>query len=312
MRILLTGASGLVGAAFARGAGAAGHDVTGAVHLFAGEIAGVTRRVAVDLTEPAAVRAMLAAARPEVIVNCAAIAEPPACTADPVGSGKLNVQLPAELARQAAEMGARLIHLSSEQVFDGTHYSAYAVTDAPRPLNLYGEQKLASERVVLSAAPGRAVVVRLPLLTGDSANRQRSLHERYFMDWQAGKTPRLYTDEHRQTCSAGEVAAVLLALCERPDIHGIRHWAGAELLTRHEIARRMRAHFRLGETAAPLLAVTRAETPAVSATRPACLALNLEPLRSELLRTPQPFAAQLEELTVPPTAVAWHQSKRAS
>lgn len=312
MKILLTGASGLVGAAFARAAGAAGHELTGIVHRFAGPIPGLAHQLAVDLTDPAAVRAALAAAQPAVIVNCAAVAEPPACAADPAGSEKLNVQLPAALARHAAATGARLMHLSSEQVFDGARYAAHAVTEAPRPLNLYGEQKLASEQAVLAAAPGRAVVMRLPLLTGDSANRQRSLHERYFLDWQAGKTPRLYTDEHRQTCSATEVAAVLLALCARPDIHGLRQWAGADLLTRHEIARRMRAHFGLGETAAPLLAVTRAETPAVAATRPAYLALNLEPLRTELGRTPQSFAAQLAELTVPPAAAAWHQANRAS
>lgn len=310
MRILLTGASGLVGAAVARRAAVDGHEVTGCVHRFAGHITGLARQVSVDLTDPAAVHEAALAARPEVIINCAAVAEPPACATDPAGSEKLNVQLPAWLAQHAAAHGVRLIHLSSEQVFDGGRYSSYAITDTPRPLNLYGEQKLAGERAVLAAMPTRAVIVRLPLLTGDSANHQRSLHERYFMDWQAGRTPRLYTDEHRQTCSAGEVAAVLVALCARPDIHGLRHWAGADLLTRHEIARRMRAHFRLGETVAPLLAVTRAETPAVSATRPACLALNLEPLRTELARAPQSFAMQLAELTVPPSALAWHQANR--
>lgn len=310
MRIFLTGASGLVGAAFARTAGVAGHEITGAVHRFTGDIPGLARKVMLDLTDPAALAAALAAARPDVIVNAAAVAEPPACVADPVGSEKLNVQLPAALARHAAATGARLIHLSSEQVFDGARYTPFATTDAPRPLNLYGEQKLAGEQAVLAAAPGAAVIVRLPLLTGDSANRQRSLHERLFQDWQAGRTPRLYTDEHRQTCSAAEVAAMILSLCGRPDLHGLRHWAGADLLTRHEIARRMRAHFQLGEADAPLLAVTRAETPAVSATRPACLALNLEPLRAELLRPLQTFADQLAELTVPPAAVAWHQARR--
>ena len=97
MRILLTGASGLVGAAVAHRAAAAGHEVTGCVHRFSGQITGLALQVTVDLTDPAAVRAAALAARPEVIINCAAVAEPPACVADPVGSEKLNVQLPATM-----------------------------------------------------------------------------------------------------------------------------------------------------------------------------------------------------------------------
>ncbi len=312
MKIFLTGASGLVGGAFARLASAAGHEVTGSTHRHPAKIPGLARQLALDLADSTAARAVLDAAQPDVVVNCAAVAEPPACTADPVGSEKLNVRLPELLARYAAgcARAVRLIHLSSEQVFAGDRPTPFAVADAPRPLNLYGEQKLAGENAVLAAAPGRAVVVRLPLLTGDSANRQRSLHERYLLDWEAGRTPRLYTDEMRQTCSAAEVAGMMLALCGRPDIAGLRQWAGAELLSRYEIGRRMRAHFRLDEKVAPLAMAARAETPAVSATRPACLALSLEPLRTELGRAPQTFAAQLAELTVPPASAAWYQAHR--
>ena len=160
---------------------------------------------------------------------------------------------------------------------------------------------------MLGAAPARSVVVRLPLLTGDSANRRRSLHERLLLDWMEGRTPRLFADEYRQTCSAANVAGLMVALCKRNDVCGLRHWAGAELLSRDEIGRRMRAHFRLGEAVAPLVAVERSALPAVAAVRPACLALAAEPLARELGLTPQSFAAQLAELTVPPAIVAWHR-----
>ena len=68
------------------------------------------------------------------------------------------------------------------------------------------------------------------------------------------------------------------SLIARPEITGVRHWAGAELLSRHEIGCRIRAHFRLDEQAASIVAVTRADAPAAAATRPACLALAVEPL----------------------------------
>lgn len=303
MRIFLTGASGLVGAAFARVAGAAGNEVTGTVFRQEGRIPGLARSIRLDLTDAADTTAALREADPEVIVNCAAVAEPPACLADPEGSAALNVRLPEFLARH----GVRLIHLSSEQVFDGARPAPFTVGDAPRPLNLYGAQKLAGEQAVLATAPEHAAVVRLPLLTGDSANRRRSLHERLFLDWMEGRTPRLFTDEFRQTCSARNVAGMMLALCRRSDIRGLRHWAGAELLSRHEIGWRMREHFRLGEAVAPLVEVTRAGQAAVAATRPACLALAVEPLATELGLTPQNFAAQLAELTVPPAAAVWYR-----
>lgn len=297
MRIFLTGASGLVGAAMARAAEAAGHEVVGTVWRQTQVLVpGLARMEILDLTSAGAVPTVLKAARPDVIVNCAAVAEPGACLADPVGAEAMNVRLPEQLAQS----GLRLIHLSSEQVFAGDRTAPQAPTDEARPINLYGRQKLAGEQAALAAAPKRTVVVRLPLLTGDSFNRQRSLHERLLLEWRAGRTVRLFTDEFRQTCTAANVAVVLLALIARPEITGVRHWAGAELLSRHEIGHRIRAHFRLDEQAAPIVAVTRADAPAAAATRPACLALAVEPLATELGLTPQPFAAQLAELTTPP------------
>lgn len=299
MRIFLTGASGLVGAAVARVAEAAGHEVVGTVwRQMQVLVPGLARMEILDLTSAGAVPTALKAARPDVIVNCAAVAEPGACLADPVGAEAMNVRLPEQLAQS----GLRLIHLSSEQVFAGDRTAPHAPTDEARPINLYGRQKLAGERAALAAAPNRTVVVRLPLLTGDSFNRQRSLHERLLLDWRAGRTARLFTDEFRQTCTAANAAGVLLALIARPEITGVRHWAGAELLSRHEIGCRIRAHFRLDERAAPIVAVTRADEPVAAATRPACLALVVEPLATELGLTPQPFAAQLAELTIPPVA----------
>lgn len=296
MRIFLTGASGLVGAAVVRVAGNAGHEVVGTVWRQTQQlIPGLARMEIVDLRTVAAVQAAVRAARPDVIINCAAVAEPGACLADPAGAEALNVGLPAWLAQG----GVRLVHLSSEQVFAGDRTAPYGPNDEARPINLYGRQKLAGERAALASAPERAVVVRLPLLTGDSFTRRRGLHERLLLDWQAGRTARLFTDEFRQTCTAANVAAVLLALAARPQITGLRHWAGAELLSRHEIGRRIRAHFRLDEAAAPIEAVTRAAEPAAAATRPACLALAVEPLATELGLTPQSFAAQLAELTIP-------------
>ncbi len=306
MKLLLTGASGLVGAAVARLAARRGAEVVGIVGRFEGELAGLTRRLSLDLADETSVTRAVRDTAPDAIVNCAAVSEPAACEADPVRSAALNVALPETLARLAQEGGATLVHISSEQVFDGASTDAYRVTEPASPINRYGRQKVASECAVLAAAPGLAAVVRAPLLLGDSPSGQRSLHERLLADWAAGRVAKLYVDEFRQPCTAENLAEVLLALVERSELRGLFHWAGAELVSRHELGRRVRERFGLSETAAPISAVTRADTPAVAALRPARLALDLAPLQDALQTRPRTIAEQLASLKLPAALRAWH------
>lgn len=306
MKLLVFGASGLVGAAVARLAAAAGHEVTGVVGHFPGAIAGAARLIAADLVDVARVRELVHTLRPDAIVNAAAISEPAVCDAQPALAEALNVQLPAALAATAPATGVRLVHISSEQVFDGTRSTPYTRADAVNPINRYGRQKVAAEDALLEAAPGLAAIVRAPLLMGDSPGGRRGVHERLLGDWAAGRVARLYTDEFRQPCTAADLAAVLVALAERRALCGVLHWAGAELISRHELGRRVRDHFRLSAAAAPIAAITRADTPAVARERQACLALDVAPLDTLLGRLPQPLDAQLATLRVPTACAAWH------
>jgi dTDP-4-dehydrorhamnose reductase len=309
MTILLTGASGLVGSAFAAAAERRGHHVIGIVGRHTGEVPGLAEKLAVNLADETATTSAVLDMFPQAIVNCAAIAAPEACEADPALAQALNVALPATLARLAHHVSARLVHISSEQVFDGARTEPFTPDDPPSPINLYGRQKLESERRVHSAAPDFAVTVRAPLLMGNSLSGRRSTHERLFADWAAGRTPRLYTDEFRQTCTAGNLAEVLLELGERRDLRGVFHWAGAELISRYALAERVREHFKLGAHDAPIAALTRADTPDVARKRQRCLALDLTPLVGKLKTRPQTIPEQLEELKVPPPCREWYFSR---
>lgn len=306
MTIFLAGASGLVGSNFARAAARRGHRVVGTVGTFAGPLEGLARQVTLNLADEAAVTGAVLDTFPEAIVNCAALSVPEQCEANPALAQALNVTLPALLARLAHHVSARCVHLSSEQVFDGTQTTPYTPADLPRPIHLYARQKLASEQAVRAAAPEFAVTVRLPLLMGNSAGGQRSNHERLMADWAAGRTPRLFVDEFRQPCSAENVAEVLVELCERHDLRGLFHWAGTELLSRHEIGRRIREHFQLTEKQAPLEAVARADHPEAQRKRQACLALDCSPLAAKLKTRPPSFAEQLAEFHVPPACREWY------
>jgi len=297
MKILLTGASGLVGAAVARQAAAGGHEVIGLVGRWAGPVPGATVLHSVDLAEKASVADWVRRTDPDAIVNAAAISEPAACETDPVLSQAMNVTLPASLAvaATAGDRPVRLVHISSEQVFDGDH-PPYSIASPPRPINLYGRQKLASEKAVLDASP-LAAVVRAPLLLGNSLSGRRSVHEKLLELWSGGGTARLYADEFRQVCTADNLAAALLELALQTEPAGLLHWAGATLCSRYEIGRQIAERFHLPPTA--VARVWRADNPEVAARRPANLALDLAPLNRVLRVQPQPLAAALQTLVLP-------------
>ena len=296
-RILVTGASGLVGGAVARLAARAGHQVTGTVNSYPHSISGLVHQLRLDLQEEAPLEAAVLAASPQAIINCAAVSEPGACERDPGRARRLNVDLPATLARLAQRHGIRLVHISTEQVFAGEN-APYRPTDGTSPLNTYGRLKAESEAVVQSLAPA-AATVRAPLLLGNSPGGKRSLHERLLADWAAGRTARLFVDEIRQVAHADNLAAVLLELALRWDLTGIFHWAGTEACTRHELGTRIRQHFGLNEPEAPIEAVTRAQVGDAARTRPRDLRLDLAPLSSNLHVRPQALAEQLAALLPP-------------
>jgi dTDP-4-dehydrorhamnose reductase len=302
MKILLTGASGLVGGAFAQRAAAAGYMVTGIVGRWPMPLPGLARQVVLDLQDGTSLDALVRETGPDWIVNAAAVSEPAECEAKPDLAWRLNVALPGRLARMARETDARLIHLSTEQVFDGAR-PPYAVGDVRRAINLYARHKVEAEDAVLGAAAESSVVLRLPLLMGNSPGGRRSVHERLLMLWAAGKPARLYLDEIRQTCTADSMARAMVEICGRPGLRGAFHWAGAEPVSRLEIGRRVRTHFGLSEERAPIVAVARRDDPAAAAARQADLSLDLQPLAGLLTTRPQTLNEALAELVLP----AWWQ-----
>jgi dTDP-4-dehydrorhamnose reductase len=179
-------------------------------------------------------------------------------------------------------------------VFDGHSAEPYRSTDMPSPSNLYGQTKLMAEREVLEHNPEDPVVLRIPILMGNSPHGQRSVHEKLLAAIARGETPKLFCDEIRQPCSATNVADVLLELTERRDLHGIFHWAGAETMSRFEMGQRILQHFGLPLDS--VQSICKNDDPAF-ANRPSNLTFNLHPIVSKLKTKPATFEEQLEELT---------------
>jgi dTDP-4-dehydrorhamnose reductase len=294
MKILLIGSSGLLGSAYAEAAVRRGHAVTALYNQNLPATPGLHQTMQFDASETESLTSICLSLWPDAIVNCAAISSPAAVDKDPALAEKVNVALPRHLAQVSTHIGARLLHVSTDMVFDGHHDEAYRSTDMPAPTNLYGQTKLMAEREVLEHNPEDPVVLRIPILMGNSPSGQRSVHEKLLAAIQAGETPQLFCDEIRQPCSASNVAEVLLELTERRDLHGIFHWAGSESLSRFAMGQRILQHFGLPLDS--IKSVCKSDDREF-ANRPTNLTFNLHPIISKLKTKPASFEEQLEELT---------------
>ena len=123
---------------------AAGDDVYGLTHAD------------LDITDTAVVANLINTLRPDTIINCAAWTNVDACESDPVRADRINHLAVAGLAEASAAIGAHLVQVSTDYVFDGSKTTAYDETDAPNPQSVYGQTKLAGER----AAGAAATIVR--------------------------------------------------------------------------------------------------------------------------------------------------------
>jgi dTDP-4-dehydrorhamnose reductase len=216
MRLLVTGASGFLGA----------HVVTAAKGQFETFAAFFSRPVAcgvqVDIRDEAMVRRVMAEVRPDAVIHTAYDkADTGAHSAIILGS--------ANVAAAAQAQGARLIHMSTDVVFGGTR-GWYREYDGPDPVTDYGKAKAAAEQAVLLAAP-EALLIRTSLIYGLAGDDP---HSRFVLDGaSAGLPVTLFVDEYRCPIFVGDLAQALLELVSL-DVRGPLHVAGAERMSRYE------------------------------------------------------------------------------
>ncbi|SAK69530.1 dTDP-4-dehydrorhamnose reductase [Caballeronia ptereochthonis] len=142
--ILVTGVSGQVGFELRRALQGLGRIVT-------------VDRAALDLADPASIRACVGSVRPDVIVNPAAYTAVDQAEREADAARAINVVAPAVLAEEAKRLGALLVHYSTDYVFDGTKADAYREDDATNPQNVYGATKLEGEQAIAASGASHLV-----------------------------------------------------------------------------------------------------------------------------------------------------------
>ena len=122
-------------------------------------------RQSLDLTNLASLRAIIEAARPDIIVNAAAYTAVDQAESEPELAMQINAAAPAAIAEAACTLGSLLVHYSTDYVFDGTKAGAYTEEDTPNPINVYGKSKLAGE-LAIQASGCRHLIFRTSWVYG--------------------------------------------------------------------------------------------------------------------------------------------------
>jgi dTDP-4-dehydrorhamnose reductase len=210
MRLMVTGAGGMLGHDVCAAARRAGHDVWGVA------------REDVDIVDADAVRVAVGDARPDVVVNCAAWTDVDGAESDEEAATLVNGTGAGHVAAAAAEAGAFLVHVSTDYVFDGSGTSPYTEDEEPGPLSAYGRSKLAGEREVAARAPESHAIARTSWLFGDHG---RNFVETMLRLGRERDEVTVVDDQVGCPTYTAHLARGLLQLAEAPG-HGVFHVVG--------------------------------------------------------------------------------------
>jgi len=187
-----------------------------------------------DLADPDSIRRAFDAAAPKAVIHAGAEADPDVCEKNPERSRRVNVDAVKTLAALCGASGTRLIHFSTDLVFDGER-GWYAEDDRPEPRGVYARGKLASEEAALVRAPG-AVVLRVAAVYGRPLGGRLGFIDHLRAKLAAGETAGAFTDQWRTATAADQLPEVAARLLADPDLAGVFHWGGADRATRFEAA----------------------------------------------------------------------------
>jgi len=199
LKALVVGAGGQLGAALGRVLPAGGLVMRGRSEL--------------DVRDAASLARAMADARPDVVFNAAAYNAVDAAEGEPATAFAVNALGPLNLARACREVGALLVHFSTDYVFDGSDRRPIPEERCPRPLSVYGASKLSGEALVAASGAAHLIVRTSGLFaSGGSRDKGGSFVERILAKARAGDTLRVVDDQVFAPTYASDLAQAVLAL----------------------------------------------------------------------------------------------------
>jgi dTDP-4-dehydrorhamnose reductase len=238
-RILVTGASGLLGFHFAWQVSQKA-EVIGITH--SQELVNTPfQSVKIDLSQPGMGEKIITQYKPDVLVHCAALANVDACDLQPELADRMNAVLPEELAVAAEKKDIRMVHISTDAVFDGSKGN-YREDDEPNPLSTYARTKLKGEKAVLQACPD-AIVARVNFF-GWSMSGRRSLAEWFVSNLTAGRVVNGFIDIFFCPLEVTQLCEFLQMMLEK-DLKGLFHVVSSESISKYAFGVKLAEAFGL-------------------------------------------------------------------
>ena len=272
-KILITGASGLLGINLALEA-AQEHTVIGLANNQRVQTKSF-QVLQADLLAPGAVERILDQTQPDWVIHCAALANVDACEAEPARAYQLNTEVPRILAQHVARGGARLLHVSTDAVFDGQR-GQYSEEDTPNPLSTYAKTKLDGELAVAQTAPS-AIIARVNLF-GWSISGKRSLAEFFYYSLKAHQPVKGFTDVYFCPLLANDLAKIFLEMLAL-ELNGLYHVVSSQCGSKYDFGLQIADKFGLNAT---LIEPVSVKDAGLKAARSPRLTLRSEKLRQAL------------------------------
>jgi len=280
MKIAVIGADGQLGTDVVKAFGANGDEVVSLTHSD------------IEISDAGSVSERMAALRPNIIVNTAAMHHVDKCEQDPAKAFAINGLGAKNLALAAKEIGAKLMHVSTDYVFDGEKRTPYVETDAPRPLNVYGNSKLSGEYFVRSTVPEH-FVLRTSAIYGKSPCRAKGglnfIELMLKLARERGEV-KVVDDEFVSPTPTPEIARQMVAL-SRSDAYGLYHATAEGSCSWHAYAKEI---FAMTNTKVNLLIAGPNEFP-IKVPRPKYSVLENAGLKKQGLNVFQPWQQGLRE-----------------
>jgi dTDP-4-dehydrorhamnose reductase len=217
MRVLLTGASGMLGTDVAR--------------AWSGDEMRAPSHAEADLSEENALERALGGFVPEVILHCAAYTDVDGCETDPARAERDNVMATRHVAAFAAKAGAHIVHVSTDYVFDGAARSPYPPDAPTNPLSVYGRTKLRAEQAVQESGTEYSIVRTAWLVGAHGKNFVEAVRSRA----RRGETLEVVDDQRGTPTFTFDLAPALVALARMRPV-GIFHVTNQGECTRYEQA----------------------------------------------------------------------------
>jgi dTDP-4-dehydrorhamnose reductase len=237
--------------------------------------------VSFNLDDPRSIVAAIGTLRPDVVIHSAAMAQPDECEREPERARRINFDATKELAALCHKSGSRLIHLSTDLVFDGAK-SSYVEEDQTFPISEYGRLKLAAEWAIMKEAPD-SVILRVASVYGRPLGTRSCYIDELRSALSQGKTISAFVDQWRTATAGDQLGEVLCRLLQKPSLRGVFHWGGAERASRYETALALCRVFGFDEN---LVLKSRAADKKFVAPRPVDTSLDSSRLAAALKMKP--------------------------